>query len=62
MQRGDRHTGHVMNFFGRKYLATVGKGFRHWKLTEVEGSLGRSIRSSLSGITQLILNSFHCFS
>jgi hypothetical protein len=25
----DRHTGDVMDFFGREHLTTVGQGFRH---------------------------------
>ncbi len=36
VERGDRHTGDVMDFFGREHLTTVGQGFRHWDSLRLE--------------------------
>jgi hypothetical protein len=33
----DRHTGDVMDFFGREHLTTVGQGFRHEDSLRLEG-------------------------
>jgi hypothetical protein len=52
VERRDGHTGDVMDFFGREHLTTVGQGFRHGDSLTLEG-WGRSVRSSLNGMTQL---------